>query len=374
MRRRVLQLHSPRVDHPDEEHETTIQRVLRQSFASQVQSQMSQVQGVVDLATEQQTDIPTLKVRVDPAAAARQGLESGTVTEALQTARVGHAVGQILEGQVAFPLVVRYAADESTELDAIGATLIQTPDRRQIPVSSVATIQEDRGPNFVMRENVQRRIVVQGNVSGRDLRNVVNDIQERVAQNVKLPQGYHIEYGGQFESEAQASHQLLWLSLGVVVAIFFILSAAFGSSRDGLLIMLNLPLALIGGVVGVYLAGGVLSVASLVGFITLFGIATRNGIMLVSHIRHLQEHEGVTDFRTAVRRGATERLVPILMTALAAGLALVPIALSAGEPGSEIQAPMAVVIMFGLLSSTPLNMIVVPLFYERFGRPVRPLL
>jgi Cu/Ag efflux pump CusA len=167
-----------------------------------------------------------------------------------------------------------------------------------------------------MRENVQRRIVVQSNVSGRDLRSVVNDIQERVGQNVRLPQGYHIEYGGQFESEAQASSQLLWLSLGVVIAIFFILSAAFGSSRDGLLIMLKLPLALIGGVLGVYLAGGVLSVASIVGFITLFGIATRNGIMLVSHIRHLQEQEGVTDFRTAVIRGATERLVPILMTAL----------------------------------------------------------
>jgi CzcA family heavy metal efflux pump len=341
---------------------------LRQ-LGRQVQGQMSQVQGVVDLAMEQQTDIPTLKVRVDPAAAARQGLESGTVTEALQTARVGHPVGQILEGQIAFPLVVRYAAAESTELDAIGTTLIQTPDRRQVPLSSVATIQEDRGPNFVMRENVQRRIVVQSNVSGRDLRSVVNDIQARVTQNVRLQQGYHIEYGGQFESEAQASRQLLWLSLGVVVAIFFILSAAFGSSRDGLLIMLNLPLALIGGVAGVYLAGGVLSVASIVGFITLFGIATRNGIMLVSHIRHLQEHEGVADFKAAVVRGATERLVPILMTALAAGLALVPIALSAGEPGSEIQAPMATVILFGLSSSTALNMIVVPVLYERFGRP-----
>ena len=340
---------------------------LRQ-LASQVRGHMSQVVGVVDLAIEQQTDIPTLKVRVDPAAAARQGLESGSVTEALQTARVGHAVGQILEGQVAFPLVVRYAVDESTDLDAIATTLIQTPDRRQIPLSSVATIQEDRGPNFVMRENVQRRIVVQSNVSGRDVRGVVNDIQERLTQHVKLPQGYHIEYGGQFESEAEASRQLLWLSLGVVVAIFFILSVAFGSSRDGLLIMLNLPLALIGGVAGVWLAGGVLSVASIVGFITLFGIATRNGIMLVSHIRHLQEYEGVSDFRTAVRRGATERLVPILMTALAAGLALVPIALSAGEPGSEIQAPMATVILFGLSSSTALNMIVVPILYERFGR------
>ncbi len=337
-------------------------------LARQVQAEMAQVSGVVDLSTEAQAEIPTLTVRMDPAAAARQGLETGSVAEALQTARVGQTVGQVLEGQIAFPLVVRYPIDTSTDLGSVGTTPIVTPDRRQVPLSALATIQRDRGPNFVIRENVQRRIVVQSNVSGRDLRSVVNDIQARIAQNVALPQGYHVEYGGQFESEAQASQQLLWLSVGVVVAIFFILSSAFRSSRDAVLIMLNLPLALIGGVAGVYLAGGVLSVASIVGFITLFGIATRNGIMLVSHIRHLQEHEGVTDFRTAVARGATERLVPILMTALAAGLALVPIALSAGEPGSEIQAPMAMVIMFGLLSSTMLNMIVVPVIYERFGR------
>ncbi|MQA30806.1 MAG: CusA/CzcA family heavy metal efflux RND transporter [Luteitalea sp.] len=343
-------------------------QVLRQ-LAGQVQAEMAGVLGVVDLSTEAQADVPTLQVRVDSGAAARQGLETGAVAEALQTARVGHTVGQVLEGQIAFPLVVRYAIEDSADLESVGRTQIQTPDRRQIPLSAVATIRRDRGPNFVMRENVQRRIVVQSNVSGRDLRSVVNDIRARIARNVTMPQGYHVEYGGQFESEAQASQQLLWLSLGVVVAIFFILSSAFGSSRDGLLIMLNLPLALIGGVVGVYLAGGVLSVASIVGFITLFGIATRNGIMLVSHIRHLQEQEGVTDFRTAVIRGATERLVPILMTALAAGLALVPIALSAGEPGSEIQAPMAMVIMFGLLSSTALNMVVVPILYDRFGRP-----
>jgi CzcA family heavy metal efflux pump len=343
--------------------------VLRQ-LATRVQAQMTEVPGVVDLSAEAQADIPTLKVRIDPAAAARQGLETGAVAEALQTARVGRTVGQVLEGQIAFPLVVRYAIDDSTDLQAVGTTQIQTPDRRQIPLSAVATIQQDRGPNFVMRENVQRRMVVQSNVTGRDLRSVVNDIQARISANVTLPQGYHVEYGGQFESEAQASRQLLWLSAGVIVAIFFILSTAFGSSRDGLLIMLNLPLALIGGVVGVYLTGGVLSVASIVGFITLFGIATRNGIMLVAHIRHLQEHEGVTAFRTAVIQGATERVVPILMTALAAGLALVPSALSAGEPGSEIQAPMAMVIMFGLLSSTALNMVVVPILYERFGRPV----
>jgi CzcA family heavy metal efflux pump len=344
-------------------------QTLRQ-LAVAVQAQMAQVEGVVDLSAEAQADIPTLRVRVDADAAARHGLQTGTVAEAMRTARIGHTVGEILQGQIAVPLVVRYAMPASSDLGSIGATPIQTPDHRQIPLSAVASLQQDRGPNFVMRENTQRRMVVQSNVSGRDLRSVVNDIQARVTQHVSLPPGYHVEYGGQFESEAQASRQLLWLSLGVIAAIYFILATAFGSSRDGLLIMLNLPLALIGGVAGLYLAGGVLSVASIVGFITLFGIATRNGIMLVSHIRHLQEFEGVRDFRTAVIRGATERVVPILMTALAAGLALVPIALSAGEPGSEIQAPMAMVIMLGLLSSTALNMLVVPILYERFGRPV----
>jgi Cu/Ag efflux pump CusA len=205
-------------------------------------------------------------------------------------------------------------------------------------------------------------------VAGRDLRGVVNDIQRNVAAAVQLPQGSRIEYGGQFESEAQASRQLLLLSIGVVIGILLILTTAFGSLRDALVIMLNLPLALVGGVAGVFLAGGVLSVASLVGFITLFGVATRNGIMLISHIRHLMEVEGETDLRQAVTRGAAERLSPILMTALAAGLALIPVALGMGKPGSEIQAPMAIVILFGLLSSTALNMVVVPSVYFRFGK------
>ena len=341
---------------------------MLRALASQVQTEMARVEGVVDLSIEAQTEIPTLRVKVQSDAAARYGIPSGQAAEALQTARAGRIVGQVHEGQVAFPLVIRYARDErSSDLDAVGSTMIEAADRTQVPLSAVATIERDRGPNFIMRENVQRRIVVQCNVSGRDLRSVVDDVQQRVASAVKLPQGYHVEYGGQFESEAQASRQLLLLSLGVIAAIFFVLMSAFGSARDAALVMLNLPLALIGGVAGVYLAGGVLSVASIVGFITLFGIATRNGIMLISHIRHLRENEGVSHFHDAVVRGATERLVPILMTALAAGLALVPIAMSMGEPGSEIQAPMAMVILFGLLSSTALNMIVVPVLYERFG-------
>jgi Cu/Ag efflux pump CusA len=187
-----------------------------------------------------------------------------------------------------------------------------------------------------------------------------------------MPAGYRVEYGGQFESEQSASRRLLILGVGVIAGLFMILVLAFGRARDATLIMLNLPLALIGGVVGVYLSGGVLNVATMIGFITLFGIATRNGIMLVSHIQHLTQVEGVTDFREAVERGAHERLVPILMTAMAAGLALIPLALGGGKTGSEIQMPMAIVILCGLTTSTFLNMVVVPTLYLRYGRLARP--
>jgi Cu/Ag efflux pump CusA len=196
---------------------------------------------------------------------------------------------------------------------------------------------------------------------------VVDDIRAAVAAAVPLPAAYRVEYGGQFESAEQATRTLLILGVGVVVGTFLLLYVAFRSGRDALLVMLNLPLALIGGVIGVFVAGGVMSVASLVGFIALFGIATRNGVMLIAHIHQLVEHEGVSDPREAVRRGALERLAPILMTALAAGLALIPLALAGGEPGSEIQTPMAIVILFGLLSSTALNMLVVPALYLPFG-------
>ena len=251
------------------------------------------------------------------------------------------------------------------------ATLITTATGAQVPLSALADVNRDRGPNLIGRESVQRKIVVMANVADRDLQGVVEDIRAKVAANVKLPAGYHVEYGGQFESAAEATRTLSVLSIAVTAGILLLLYVAFRSMRDALLVMLNLPLALIGGVAGMYVAGGVLSVATLIGFITLFGIATRNGVMLIAHIRHLKEAEGVDDMREAVIRGATERLVPILMTALAAGLALVPLALAVGEPGSEIQAPMATVILFGLLSSTLLNMFVVPSLYLRFGSAVR---
>ena len=222
---------------------------------------------------------------------------------------------------------------------------------------------------MILRENVQRRIVISANVAGRDLGSVIDDIRAAVAQAVPMPGGYRVEYGGQFESQQSASRRLLILGAGVVAGLFMLLVLAFGKARDAILVMVNLPLALIGGVAGVFLAGNVLSVASMIGFITLFGIATRNGIMLVSHIQHLMTQEGVTDFRTAVERGAHERLVPILMTAMAAGLALIPLALGGGKSGSEIQTPMAIVILCGLITSTLLNMVVVPTLYLRYARP-----
>jgi Cu/Ag efflux pump CusA len=285
---------------------------------------------------------------------------------------MGSEVGRILEGPVSFPLVAKYAdprrpGEGEDSLGGIREMLLDTPAGPRVPLSSVATIQEDRSPNFIMREGVQRRIVIQANVAGRDLQGTVREIQEKIGKAVKMPQGYRIEYGGQFETAERAFQRLTLLGIGVVVGIFLILGIAFGSYKDALIIMLNLPLALVGGVAGVFLAGGVLSLASLVGFITLFGIATRNGIMLISHVRHLRS-QGTLNFRQAVMDGASERLAPILMTALAAGLALVPVALGMGKPGSEIQAPMAIVIFCGLLTSTALNMVVVPAAYYRFRR------
>jgi hypothetical protein len=281
------------------------------------------------------------------------------------TAMRGELVGLIVAA-VAY-MVCRSAGAGLGVLRASRVTraLVRTSQRDES--GALAQVQRDRGPSEVGRENGQRRVVVSCNVAGRDVGSVVRDIEAAVQRSVALPTGYGVAYGGQFESAEDASRTLGWLSLVCVAGMFGLLFTAFGSARDATLVMANLPLALIGGAVGVFLEGGVLSVASLVGFITLFGIATRNGIMLVAHIRHLRLVEGVLDLDTAVRRGAHERLVPILMTALAAGLGLVPLALSGGEPGSELQAPMAVVILCGLLSSTALNMFVVPALYRRFG-------
>ena len=336
-------------------------------IAEQIESEVKNVPGTVDVSVEQQADIPFLRVHFDRAAIARYGLHIEDVAEAMRTAYFGTTVSRVLEGQTSFDLVVRFHEKTRADIDAIRETLITTRDGAQLPLHALAGIRYDLGPNTISRENVQRKIVVMANVAERDLNSVVNDIRQRIVSNISLPRGYHVEYGGQFESAESETRTLLVLGSVVIVGIFLLLFIAFHSARDALLIMLNLPLALIGGIAGVYAMDGVLSIASIIGFITLFGIATRNGVMMVAHIQNLAADEAACDALTAVKRGAMERLIPILMTALAAGLALVPLALSAGEPGSEIQAPMAVVILFGLLSSTALNMIVVPALYLRFG-------
>lgn len=342
-------------------------------LAEKVRAAMQGVRGVVDLSIEQQTEIPVLKVKFDRQEIARHGLTIRDVSKTLEAGLQGAKASRVLEGQTLYDLVVRISGSRRWDLDTIGNLLVDTSGGAKVPLGSLARIQRDTGPNQVLREQVERKIVVQCNVAARDVTGVVVDIQKLANPILASAPGYRVEYAGQFESAAQASRTLTLVGAAVVIGIGFLLHLAFGSARDAALIMLNLPLALIGGVAGVFVSGGVLSVASLIGFITVFGIASRNGIMLVSHIRHLQEQEGVTDFREAVRRGAMERLVPILMTSLAAGLALIPLALGGGKPGNEIQTPMAIVILFGLLTSMLLNMLIVPALYLRFARFAKPL-
>jgi CzcA family heavy metal efflux pump len=337
--------------------------VVLRALGNRAVTAMQDIPGVVDLALEPQADIPTVRVVFDRAALARHGLLTGQAALVLETALLGREVGQIIDGQMMVPLILRYMPTDMADLDTMRRMWVDTPAGARVPLGSLAKIVEDRGPNFIRRENVQRRIVVTSNVAEGDLRSVVGDIRERLAESLTLPEGYRVEYDGQFEAESEASRLLLGLALVAVAGIFLVLMSAFRSARDAVIVMVNLPLALIGGVVGVFLGNGVLSIAALVGFIALFGISTRNGIMLISSIRRLREDGRVGDVREAVIQGSVSRLVPILMTALSTGLALVPVALGFGEPGSEIQAPLALVVVCGLVSSTALNLFVVPAIY-----------
>jgi CzcA family heavy metal efflux pump len=346
--------------------------VTLRRLGERVRDVMQGIDGAADVTLEQQTDIPFVRFVLNRQAVARYGLTVQDVADAIETSFAGTTVGRVFDRGVAFDLVVKLDAESAADFERIADLAIHTPTGDTVPIRVVADVRREMGANMILRENVQRRIVVSCNVAGRDLGGVVGDIRSAVAEQVPMPEGYRVEYGGQFESQQSASERLLILGGAAIAGVFMMLVLAFGRARDALLVMVNLPLALIGGVAGVFLAGGVLSVASMIGFITLFGIATRNGIMLVSHIRHLMDVEGVTDFRAAVERGAHERLVPILMTAMAAGLALIPLAMAAGESGSEIQTPMAIVILCGLTTSTLLNMFVVPTLYLRYGRALPP--
>ncbi len=337
--------------------------------AEEVRLVMAGVPGIVDLQVEQQTLIPQLQLRLKREEAARLGVQPGAMAEQLEKAFNGVVVGQVLEGQRTFDVLVRYDESSRVNADAFRRALVDTPSGARVPVSAVAEVLETRGPNLINHDHLQRRVVVMANVAGRDLGGAVDEVRQRIAERVRLPVGATIAYEGQFESQQSATRLIALLSLLSLGGMFLVLYAHFRSARLVLQVMLNIPLALVGSVAAVWLTDRTLSVATLVGFITLCGIASRNTIMMISHYLHLVEVEGERFGPQMVVRGSLERLVPVMMTALTAGLALVPLALAAGEPGKEILHPVAVVILGGLVSSTLLDMAVTPAVFYRFGRP-----
>ncbi len=325
------------------------------------------VPGVVDLQLEQQVDVPSVQLHFHPEAAARYGITVADFSQIVSQGFGGVAVSQVLEGQRTFDLFVRFSKDFRASPEQIGSVLIDTQHGGgKIPLSQVADVVLEQTPYFINRENVQRRIVVQCNVQGRALGDVIQDIQTRIGSSLSLPAGYFIEYGGQFASQQRAQRTLLVLGIAAVIGIFVVLFQAFGSATESLVVMTNLPLALIGGVVAVFLLSREMSIPSIIGFISLFGIATRNGIMLVTHYRHLKAEEGMP-FEEAIVKGSMDRLIPILMTAATAALGLFPLVVG-DATGKEIERPLAIVILGGLFTSTFLNMIVVPTLFRRFAR------
>ena len=362
--------------------------VLRNQ-AADVHDLMAGIPGVVDLRVEPQVDIPQVKVEVLRQEAIRYGLSPGDIAHALETAFQGTVVSQILDGQRRFDLLVWFDEKSRNDLDAIRTTMISTPDGSPVALGTVASVEATFGPNTINRENVMRRIVVQANVSGRDLASVVGDIRSKVA-GLKFPHGYFVEYGGQFEAQQQANVKLLVLGTLSVLGIFLLLCKGLKSWRAALQVMVNIPLAAIGAVIALLLTNWPtaealhnsswwqwpvvwaqatsLSVAHWVGFITLVGIVCRNGIMMISHYLHLMEHEGETFSESMIVRGSLERLTPVLMTALTATIGLIPLALGAGQTGKEILHPLAIVVIGGLVSSTLLDQLVTPALFYRFGR------
>lgn len=337
------------------------------SLGQRAEGSMKTVPGLVDVGIEQQTEIPQIVVRPKSAELASFGMTPGALSRFVETALVGKQVASWWDEERVYEVVTKLPDTYRSDFSLLASTPVDARGTRFAELSSIAWVEKTTGPNLVNRENVQRRIIVTANVSGRDLRGAAAEVLSRVHSDVPMPAGYHVELGGEFESEASASKTIGALSVLAVVGIFGLLMLAFRSFRDSLIVMVNLPLALVGGVVAASLGGGVLTIASLVGFITLFGIATRNGIIMITRYRQLLGNG--TSLSEAVIQGSIDRLVPVLMTALTAALALVPIVFAAGEPGNELQAPMAVVILGGLTSSTLLNLLVIPSLFARFTRP-----
>ncbi len=325
--------------------------------------------GLVDLRVEQQALIPQLKIYVMREEAAKYGLSSGEITELLESAFNGHIVGQVIEEQKFFDIFHRFDDESRASQERMGETIVKTmPDGRKIRLADVADIYETQGPNEISRENGQRRIIISANVSGRDLGSVIQEIQSKVTSTVKLPEGFYVVFGGQFQSQEAASRRILLFGLLALLVIALILFAHFGSKMIVAQVMLTIPFSFIGGIVLLFLTERSITVASLVGFITLCGIASRNGIMMISHYLHLMKHEGEAFSKEMVIRGSLERLVPVLMTATVASLALLPLVFAKGQPGSEILHPVAIVIVGGLISSTLLDILVTPTIFFNFSK------
>ena len=330
----------------------------------QVETILAGIKGITDLQLEQQIRVPEVRITVDRERAARLGLNAGDVLEVAQIAFNGEVISQAIEGQKSFDLFLWFDEPSRQGVRAMRNVLVDAPNGRKVPLSQVAEVAIENRPYFINRERVQRRIVVQSNVAGRDLGSVIAEAQQKIQEQVDMPSGYFIEYGGQFKSQQEATRVLLSYSVVAIVAIFLLLYKAFSSLRASLLVMANLPLALIGGVVAIFLTGKIMSVPSIIGFIAVFGIAARNGIILVSRYRQLRA-EGL-DRETVVVEGSIERLAPVLMTAAAAGLGLLPL-LFGDIAGKELERPMAYVILGGLVTSTFMNMLVVPALYLKWG-------
>ena len=338
---------------------------LNRMFAlgNEIKDKIQDVEGVADLTVEQQIERPQLTITPRREMLARYGITLPQFAEYVNACLAGEAVSQVYEQGKSFNLTVRMRDDLRDQAQKIGNLMIDTGDGLQIPLNYVADIRSTMGPNTISRENVKRKIVISANVADRDLRSVVNDIQERIDTQIQLPEGYHVEYGGQFESEQAASRTLMLTSFMSIVVIFLLLYHEFRSTKESAIILINLPLALIGGVFALLLTTGEVSIPAIIGFISLFGIATRNGMLLISHYNHLQREEGYGIY-DSVLRGSLDRLNPILMTALSSALALIPLALGGDLPGNEIQSPMAKVILGGLLTSTFLNGFIIPIVYS----------
>lgn len=332
------------------------------SIGNEIKNSIVDIEGLVDVNVEQQTEIPQIQIRANREMLARYGITIEQFNEFIDIAFAGEKLAEVYEGQRSFDLVLKLDKDYTESIDGIRSALIDTYDGKKVPLEQVADVVSVSGPSSISRENVQRKIVISANVAERDLRGVVNDIQKAVSSNIKLPEGYRIEYGGQFESEAKASQTLMITSLIAILIIFLLLFHEFKNFKLAGIILLNLPLALIGGVFAIFFTSGILSIPAIIGFITLFGIATRNGILLISHYQHLRS-EGLPLYET-ITKGSADRLNPILMTALTAALALIPLAFRGDLSGNEIQSPMAKVILGGLLTSTLLNIYIVPIVYS----------